>query len=401
LETKPDTVRISKKYRLHFVVEANGKMKIDMTGNGEFEFDRKEGLIKSETMKYEFGLAKENVNVTIPITFDFRLFSAEEAAAYKKKMEVDHAAALEAAHLKPMAATGPGGQGLAFKELTSTERAQLLKELNSGNPHRIMAAAMRLCMSARDDKPEPISQALCRAIKSGNPVTKPVAMRALSIWAAPSAEKTVLAAAKESNPSISGPAIAALRHLKSAAAAEAAAGALANQATRHDAAETLKAMGPVAEPYVLPYVDNNDLFVRQDVRDILSAIGGKKSLKVMQAQLAKADFSEKNQLQTAVAAIEARAQSEPEGTTVPGLAASQAEATPPAASETDAARPKPRTWSDATGTYQVEATFVRFADGKVTLKRTSGKEVTMPLSKLSVEDREYVEKQSKRANPFE
>ena len=65
-------------------------------------------------------------------------------------------------------------------------------------------------------------------------------------------------------------------------------------------------MGPVAEPYVIPYVDNNDLFVRQDAREILSAIGGKKSLKVLQAQLAKADFSEKNQLQTAVAAIEAR-----------------------------------------------------------------------------------------------
>ena len=43
LETKPDSVRISEKYSLHIVVEANGKMKIDMTGNGEFEFDRNEG----------------------------------------------------------------------------------------------------------------------------------------------------------------------------------------------------------------------------------------------------------------------------------------------------------------------------------------------------------------------
>jgi cytoskeletal protein RodZ len=121
----------------------------------------------------------------------------------------------------------------------------------------------------------------------------------------------------------------------------------------------------------------------------------------MQAQLAKADFSEKNQLQTAVTAIEARVQSGAEETTVPAPAAGQTEATPPAASETATAEAKPRTWHDATGTYQVEATFVRFANGKVTLKPTNGKEMTIPLGKLSTEDREYVEKQPKPANPFE
>ena len=56
-----------------------------MTGNGEFEFDRKEGLIKSETMKYEFGLAKENVNVTIPIAFDFRLFARRKRPLIRRR----------------------------------------------------------------------------------------------------------------------------------------------------------------------------------------------------------------------------------------------------------------------------------------------------------------------------
>jgi len=54
-----------------------------------------------------------------------------------------------------------------------------------------------------------------------------------------------------------------------------------------------------------------------------------------------------------------------------------------------------------TGTYKIEATLVSFADGKVTLKRTDGKEVTLPLAKLSAEDRAFVEKQAKPPNPFE
>ncbi len=389
LDTKPESVRISKKYTLHTAPEANGALRIDMTGSGEFEFDRNEGLIKSQTMKYEVRVSERNVNVAIPFTLDFRLFSAAEAAAYKKKMEEAAAAAAEAARPKPLGEKVPG------------ERTQLLKDLDSGDPQLIKAAAQRLSKSVRDDKPEAISQALCRAMKVVDGWTQPDVMQALKIWAAADAEKTVLAAAKESNVFVSGPAIEALRHFQSVAAAEVAAAALTNLGNRHGAAEALKAMGPIAEPYVIPFADSHDVFVRGEAWNILSVIGGKKSLQVMQAQLAKAAWHEKDALQKVIKAIEARVQSGAEETTVSGPAASRAEVAAPAASETATAEPKPRTWHDATGTYQVEATFVRFADGKVTLRRTNGKEVTMPLAKLSAEDRDYVQKQPKPANPFE
>lgn len=69
------------------------------------------------------------------------------------------------------------------------------------------------------------------------------------------------------------------------------------------------------------------------------------------------------------------------------------------------AAPSPRTWSDATGTFKVEATFVKSADGKVTLRRTDGREVTVPLDRLSAEDQKYVDQALSGAksveNPFE
>ncbi len=54
-----------------------------------------------------------------------------------------------------------------------------------------------------------------------------------------------------------------------------------------------------------------------------------------------------------------------------------------------------------TGAYSIEAVFIRSSDGKVTLKRFDGKEITLPLEKLSEADRAYVKKHAKPVNPFQ
>ena len=49
-----------------------------------------------------------------------------------------------------------------------------------------------------------------------------------------------------------------------------------------------------------------------------------------------------------------------------------------------------RVWVDVTGKYKVEATYVDFKDGKVTLRRSDGKEVDVDVEKLSAADRKLV-----------
>jgi hypothetical protein len=51
---------------------------------------------------------------------------------------------------------------------------------------------------------------------------------------------------------------------------------------------------------------------------------------------------------------------------------------------------KTRTWSDATGAFTLEAEIVKFADGKVHLRRTNGKVITVELERLSSADQQYV-----------
>ena len=63
-----------------------------------------------------------------------------------------------------------------------------------------------------------------------------------------------------------------------------------------------------------------------------------------------------------------------------------------------------RTWLDATGEHRIEAAYVGLDGGKVKLKRADGKEIAVPLEKLSKADQRYVQElqaTKKSANPFD
>ena len=55
-----------------------------------------------------------------------------------------------------------------------------------------------------------------------------------------------------------------------------------------------------------------------------------------------------------------------------------------------------RTWTDVTGKYRVEAEFAGYEDGKVQLRLSGGDLVSVPLNKLSPEDRNWVSRELRR-----
>jgi hypothetical protein len=58
--------------------------------------------------------------------------------------------------------------------------------------------------------------------------------------------------------------------------------------------------------------------------------------------------------------------------------------------EERASKSGPRTWSDQSGKFKIEGTLVKLENDAVTLKRKDGKEVTLPIEKLSAEDKEFL-----------
>ena len=64
-------------------------------------------------------------------------------------------------------------------------------------------------------------------------------------------------------------------------------------------------------------------------------------------------------------------------------------------SSQDLSKPDPsklRTWTDRSGTFKVEAQFLGLADGKIQLHKLNGVKISVPLTKMSLEDVEYVER---------
>ena len=146
IETTGEVLHITKKFSLKTAPEAGGVKHIDMTGNGNFDFDLTAGLIKSLAMKYRIALSENNVSVTVPVTLKYRLLTDAEAAAQKQKA-ADAAQAL-ADSLKP-------------KSLSATERSQLVKDLRSSDARKVKAAAQRLTKAIRDDARRPSRRPWC------------------------------------------------------------------------------------------------------------------------------------------------------------------------------------------------------------------------------------------------
>ena len=68
---------------------------------------------------------------------------------------------------------------------------------------------------------------------------------------------------------------------------------------------------------------------------------------------------------------------------------------------TDDLKKRLRTWTDSTGKHKIDAWYVSKTDTEVTLKTDSGRELTLPLEKLSDKDRELLNgAASEDDNPF-
>ena len=56
-----------------------------------------------------------------------------------------------------------------------------------------------------------------------------------------------------------------------------------------------------------------------------------------------------------------------------------------------------RTWHDASGKFEIEATLVSLKGQTVTLKKKDGRTIRVSLKKLSAEDQKFVQEQSQAA----
>jgi S1-C subfamily serine protease len=275
--------------------------------------------------------------------------------------------------------------------LTAEARSEILRDLKSASGQTVKNAAFRLVAAKVDDNRGEVSAALAASMKGLNDWDRPAVLDALAAWGTENCESALIEASSSNNPAVRGKALEQLGNKFKDQAAIAAIGK-AFTVDRGAASAAMRKVGPAGEKALFPIVKSKDFWARNDAIGVLAEIGGEKSLRLLKREL-KTSFANGNPLETgpfndAISRITRRLESDPSYSAAD-----------------DPAKPRQRAWSDLTGTFEVEATIVVVKDYKVTLKKADGKEITLPMEKLSDEDQDYVKEYlkatAKPKNPFE
>jgi hypothetical protein len=262
-----DSVKIKKRYQLVTDDKVKGKPRREMQGEGEQTFDPKQGVFRSQAISYELNLNDENITLTIPITVSYRLLSTEEGIAKLKQIEESRQKASE--NLKKMQEP---------LQVTKDDLKGLLEQIKTTNKSQARAAIDKLARATPEGDKEEVCKALLQALQSGDHFTKISAAKALAVWGTPTAGSALLQEIKGKDVFVRKAALEAIGKLNLKEAPLAVAPLLIEHSTRADAVNALKAMGPMAEEAVLPYLDDRDAFVQMEACKVLESIGTEKSI---------------------------------------------------------------------------------------------------------------------------
>jgi hypothetical protein len=294
-QTAGDLVHISKQENIRSDEQADGNPTFQMSGAGEWVFDRKQGVLMSHTMTCTLTVTEKGVSVKIPITVECRLMTAEETAKLREQTQAAAAAVQKAA----AAANEP-------KPLEAGEREKLMSDLKSSNEWTVQAAAERLAKAPAQGNAEEIAALLTPLLSDRNSFVKTAAAKALVNWATPDSTAALRKATEDNDLWLRKAAMEALARFPTPENAQAVAARLVEMSDRADADKALEVMGSAAEPAVLTYLKDRDSWVRLEACKVLGKIGTTNSISAIEVFGANGQGFDRTESEKAIAAIRAR-----------------------------------------------------------------------------------------------
>jgi hypothetical protein len=266
-----DKLEITKDYSLKTEARRSGKPYMEMTGDGTITFDVAQGVPLSMKSKTEIRESGGKASITV----SYHLLEGEE----KERLLKANADAKEA-----RSKGGAGGGGSPGIPLADTDLDQALKDLKSTNADTRKAAAEQLARAAPDDAHRAkVASALTAVMTDPNIFVRGAAAKALRVWGSKEDVPSLLKLLDHSDVFVRSTAMEALGPLQDERAAKAIAPRLDNGFDRGAASKSLKAMGPVAEKFVIPLLASADAFTRTEACKVLKEIGGSASVDALQA----------------------------------------------------------------------------------------------------------------------
>ena len=313
----------------------------DMQGTGTWTFNPQERVPEALDFKHNLVVDVENTKITVPITVAYRRLSTEELA----KLDSD-------AKAKQEEAARVAAEMKTKKEapLTADERQTTLTALGSGNTTAILDSLALLVGKTPKDEDSEIAAAIRPLLAHENKKVAEDAHKALAAWSPDYKRKAKL------NEEY-------------------------NRPSPVDSTGRAITESTVLYPGQIVQIRYSPSFWFP--ADVLETLGDGKVM-VRTRGFGNRDMT-LPRAQIQLAPDEVDQPKKPESL----------------AGDTQ----KPRTWLDSTGKHKIEATFLGIEENNVKLHRTDGKELSVPLNRLSAADQEIAKKMQAAAaasdNPFE
>ena len=279
---------VKKRYELKTQETVAGEPRLQLAGDGSFAFDAALGLPRVVEFTGTLTERTENSSLRTPLSLRCTLLDGAERVA--------------ALQPPPPAKDEP-------KELTASALREILADLRSPDAVRRSIALGKLAEARPAAPSEDAAKLLIAALDAPDWATRQNAARALGFWGTTNAVAPLLKTLEDAEFSVRWAAIGALARLKAPQAAAPLAKHLAVETDSLQAAQALKALGPLAEDAVIERLTDKDLEARRAACRILDEIGSQKSVPALTGTASDADSITAMLAEAALRAIEARRQS--------------------------------------------------------------------------------------------
>ncbi len=264
-KTNPGLLTLKKEYSLETLEKEGDGPRLELALVGPTVVEVKTGLPVDIKLEGTLITRKANTTVKLPLIVSLHRLNEGELKAEKDAQ----AKAAEAAKVAAEKLRAP---------LTMEERAEILKELASGEKFKLPQLLQKLEQKTPANPDTEIAAALAKVLTNGEGFAKGSAARALEKWATQDQANLLAAQLDQKDPFVTPPCMKALGRLKATQYAPRLAANLGELSLRAAAREALVLMGPDAEEAVIPMIENPDQFTRAEVCEVLGAIGTEASV---------------------------------------------------------------------------------------------------------------------------
>ncbi len=343
-ETIAGIVVVNKKYELK-TPDTGDRAVFLMTGQGTWKFDTNDHLPFASDMQFSLSIREGNTTAVYPIHVTFAKLSAEQLATKEAEAQAARERGIKSMAERKVAAEAP---------LSATEVQEFVAELESGETHKQHSAMIKLMQKKLTD-PDPAIVAAVRKLANSGEMFSSVAGRLLE---------------------------------------------------QLDPVYRLNKQYTEGHGFLpssdLPVDSRTELFVGQLVqaREHGSTWHAAEITELLSDKRVAVRYSGWGNLRSATL-LRNQIQLAPIEVVQPHRAEQPAAMAQPTAR----ANSSMRTWSDTSGSFAIEASFLGVSEDQVVLQRSDGRQISVPLNRLSIDDQRFVaatrEELKKLGNPFE